>query len=244
MTKELATLLGLLYTDGCLSPKGKSSWRFYFSNKSERLVAVFRDCMAQCFALPASRIRLGTTNDGLHRILVDSKDAGEELTQRFGTFRTLERAGRETDARLPVKGLLRSRTTAEFLRAAFSCDGGVNLYVARRKGRNGGTQWLIRGVYLACAHAQLRKDYRQLLSALGIIARNVEKDGKIKIETEKDIRAFYGKVGFIEGVRITHTSRFWPKIEKQALLERLIRSYASPQAVYSLPQFLQREVMI
>lgn len=86
MNRTTATLIGLLYTDDCLSPKGKDSWRFYFSNKSERLVAIFRESMMQNFSLPSSRVRLGKTNDGLYRALVDSKEVGNTLTQRFGNF--------------------------------------------------------------------------------------------------------------------------------------------------------------
>ena len=236
MNRTTATLIGLLYTDGCLSPKGKSSWRFYFSNKSKRLVAIFRENMMQCFALPSSRVRLGTTNDGLYCALVDSKENGDDLNCRLGTFRTLRyQSGELPKAHLPVKEFLRHNVAADFLKAAFSCDGGVNLYVARRKG----TQWLIRGVYLACAHPQLRSEYCKLLRALGVTARNVAGDGKVKIETEKDIRAFHRKVGFIDGVQITHTSKFWPSIEKQKLLEKVIQSYDVPAKVYKLPQFEQ-----
>ena len=244
MDQTTAKLLGLLYTDGCLSPKGKSGWRFYFSNKSERLVDEFRECMMQRFALPASRIRLGVTQDGLHRAIVDSKDAGDEFTRQYGTFRTLAYPNGELPAaKLPVEELLRHNVADSFLRAAFSCDGGVNLYIARRSGAQGEVRWLIRGIYLACAHASLRNDYRTLLTALGIQARNVAGDGKIKIETEKDIRLFYEKVGFIDGVHITHSSRFWPDIEKQELLRKLVQSYEEPKLVYTLPQF-DREIMI
>ena len=194
----------------------------------------------QCFALPSSRVRLDITKDGLYRAIVDSKESGDEFTRRFGTFRTLRyRNGEHTKAHLPNKELLQHKVAPDFLRAAFSSDGGVNLYVARRKGTRGGTQWLIRGVYLACVPPRLRKEYCQLLKALGIRARNVAKDGKVKIETEKDIRSFYKKVGFIDGVHITHTSKFWPDIEKQELLRRLIESYEVPRSVYSLRQFIQ-----
>ena len=238
MNRAEATLIGLLFTDSCLSPKGKSAWRFYFSNKSKRLVAIFRDCMMQCFALPASRVRLGMTNDGLYRAIVDSKDAGDVLTRKFGTFRTLRyKNGILPKARLPVQELLQHNVAEDFLRAAFSSDGGVNLYVARRSGARGGTRWLIRGVYIACAHPALRSDYCTLLKVLGIRVRNVAGDGKVKIETEEDIRAFQKKVGFIEGVHITHTSRFWPKVEKQDLLNRLVKSYKVPSTIYQLPQF-------
>lgn len=238
MNQTTATLIGLLYTDGCLSPKGTSSWRFYFSNKSKRLVTIFAECMQQCFTLPASRVRLGFTQDGLYRAIVDSKAAGDMFTEQFGTFRTLRYAsGKLPQARLPVDDLLQSNVAADFLRAAFSADGGVNLYVARGNRNNKETRWLIRGVYLACAHAPLRKDYCQLLASHGIRVRNVAGDGKIKIEIEKDIRLFHQEIGFIEGVHITHTSKFWPDVEKQALLNRVIDSYDEPAKVYSLPQF-------
>lgn len=218
MNKATATLIGILFTDGCLSPKG-DSWRFYFSNKSEQLILMFRECMMQVFALPQSRIRLGFTQDGLYRVIVDSKEFGNLFTQKFGTFRTLNyKDGELTKAHLPIESLLQHKVAEEFLKAAFSCDGGVNLYVARR----GKTLWLIRGVYLACAHPILRKEYCFLLKTFGINSQNVSKDGKIKIETKEDIRLFYQKLGFIEGVRITHTSKFWPKIEKQKLLEKVI----------------------
>ncbi|MBM3261608.1 hypothetical protein FJY93_04300 [Candidatus Kaiserbacteria bacterium] len=196
--------------------------------------------MIQCFALPESRVRLGTTQDGLILAIVDSKEIGTALTKRFGTFRTLRyESGELPKAHLPVEELLQYNVAEDFLRAAFSCDGGVNLYVARRKGARGGSQWLIRGVYLACAHPTLRKQYCDLLHSLGIRVRNVAGDGKVKIEIEKDIRTFHQKIGFIGGVRITHTSRFWPEIEKQQLLEQLIQSYDSPRDVYSLQQFEQ-----
>jgi len=238
MDRTTATLIGLLFTDGCLSPKGKSSWRFYFSNKSTRLVAIFRESMMQCFALPSRRIRLSKTKDGLHCAIVGSKQAGDAFTRNFGTFRTLRYSNGEfPKAHLPVKELLRHGVAEDFLRAAFSCDGGVNLYAAHRAGAQGGTKWLIRGVYLACAHPKLREDYCKLLKALGIRARNVSKDGKVKIEAEEDIRAFHEKVGFIKGVHITHTSKFWPNIEKQELLNRLIESYGVPSSVYTLRQF-------
>ncbi|MBI3020219.1 MAG: LAGLIDADG family homing endonuclease [Parcubacteria group bacterium] len=192
----------------------------------------------RCFALPSSRVRLGMTNDGLYRAIVDSKEAGGMFTRKFGTFRTLRHPnGEHTKACLPTKELLKHNVASDFLRAAFSCDGGVNLYVARRKSFSGKTKWLIRGVYLACAHPVLRLQYQMLLKAFGIKSRNVVRDGKIKIETEKDIRIFYQRIGFLKGVHITHFSKFWPNVEKQVLLRRLMQSYESPKDVYLLPQF-------
>lgn len=242
ISRKLAILLGLLFTDGCVSPKGKS-WRIYFAVISQELVDLFRDCMVSVFDLEPARVRIGFTRDGRVRAIVDSKEIGNWLVDTFGTFRTLKfENGELTLAKLPISLLESSGYAADFLRAAFSCDGGVSFYPARRSGRDGGTRWLIRTVFLACSHPQLRRDYLKLLSGLGIRAREVAKDGKLKIETEANIRLFQEKVGFIPGVRVTGNSKFWNGYEKNAVLQLLTDSYGAPAKIYQLPKF--SEVMI
>ena len=239
MNKTTATLIGLIFTDGCLSPKGVNSWRFYFSNKSQRLVSIFKESMIDVLKLPAERVRLDMTADGLYRAIVDSKEAGQLFTERFGTFRTLRyENGELPKTQLPIEELIRHNVVKEFLQAAFSCDGGVSLYVGHGGKLNGRTKWLVRGVYLACAHAPLRTQYIALLKSCGIIARDAG-DGKVKITNKENIEKFYQNVGFIDGVHITHTSRFWPNVEKQKLLERLVDSYRDPASIFSLQQFAQ-----
>lgn len=243
MSKELAIILGLLFTDGCVSPRKPSSWRIYFAVQSECLTLLLRDCIAKEFNLELSRVRIGKTSDGLIRAIVTSKEVGNSLVSSFGTFRTLKFSnGLLPPAKLPVSLLLSSGYTKEFLSAAFSCDGGVSLYVAHRKGTQGGTKWLIRTVFLACAHPALRSNYLHLITSLGIRAREVGTDGKIKIETERDIRLFAKHIGFIPGVRATGNSKFWNGEEKNAILDLLISSYDNPSIVYKLPKF--NEVMI
>ena len=53
-----ATLLGILYTDGCLSKKSKNCWRFYLSNTSFEIIQTFKDCMVNLFDLDSQRIRI------------------------------------------------------------------------------------------------------------------------------------------------------------------------------------------
>lgn len=243
LNRELAILLGLLFTDGCVSPKPPNSWRIYFAVTSEKLVDVFRNCMISAFALPQSRIRIGHTKDGLQRAVVNSKEIGNYLITTFGTFRTLKFSdGTLPKAQLPVPLLHRSGYAAEFLQAAYSCDGGISLYPAYRSGSKGGTQWLIRTIFLACAHPRLRADYLDLLALVGIKARDVPDDEKIKIEREHDIRLFAEKVGFIPGVSVTGNSKFWKGHEKNAVLNLTIKSYGNPSAIYRLSKF--NEVMI
>lgn len=236
--REMAILLGILFTDGCVSPRQKNSWRLYFVNKSDVLVTLFRDCMVQIFGLERSRVRLGKTADGLTQAVVDSKEIGTYLVQTFGTFRTLKyKNGKLPQTKLPVQLLIESGYSKEFLQTAFSCDGGLRLYTAKRQGTQGGTQWLIRTVFLSCAHPKLREDYHYLLSSLGIRSINAIHDRKIKIETEVNIRKFQSYIGFIPGVRATNDSKYWHGWEKNKVLDTMVASYGHPSTIYNLSKF-------
>ena len=238
ISKELASLLAILFTDGCVSPKKKNSWRIYFSNSSEILIQLFRDCMVNVFGLNKERIRIGIITDGFYRAVINSKEIGEYLVSRFGTFRTLRyKDGKLPDTKLPIDQLIASNVVDEFLKVAFSCDGGLCFYPAHREGARGGTKWMIRTVFLACRHAKLRGDYMSLLRFLGIRARNVPKDGKIKIEDENNIRKFWELVEFVEGVKVTKHSKFWRDYEKQDLLSLMVASYENPSRIYNLSKF-------
>lgn len=237
MNQKLAMLLGILYTDGCVSPKGKS-WRIYFAVKSQELVDLFRDCVVTTFAIDPNRVRVRVRTSGLTAAVVDSKSIGTYLTTRFGTFRTLKfENGDLPKAKLPVSALKKSGYVADFLRVAFSCDGGVSFYPASRNSKNGKTKWLIRTVFISCAHPQMRSDYLALLKSLGIYVRNVAKDGKLKIERERDIRLFSKKIGFVDGVKAMLDSKFWNGYEKNEVLRTLINSYGQPATIYQLPKF-------
>ena len=238
ITKNIASLLAILFTDGCVSPKKKNSWRIYFSSSSEVLIQLFRDCIINIFGLKEERIRIDLITDGFYRAIVDSKKIGEYLVSKFGTFRTLKyKNGKLPEAKLPIDQLIASNVVDEFLKVAFSCDGGLSFYPVHREGVRGGTKWMIRTVFLTCHHAKLREDYMFLLQSLGIQARNVSKDGKIKIEDKNNIRKFWKLVGFVKGVKITKHSKFWKDYGKQDLLDLMISSYGNPSRIYNLVKF-------
>jgi hypothetical protein len=252
MTQEAeASLVGILFTDGCVSPKG-NGWRVIVSNNSRAVVDRFEETMSVCFGKSVRRALRGK----LHVGVLDSKETGQQLIDRYGTFRT-EACGahqgcpylrggskpcRQCDpitydgvsyppATLPE--FSSDSEVAAFLQSAFSCDGSVNLYVARRA-RN---RWLIRNVYLACKHPVLLFQYVSLLARLGIRARVQQSDWRAMIRGREAISLFAKLVGFIPGAIIGANSPFWHGRTKADVLQLLLESYGNPQLIYDLPQF-------
>lgn len=243
ITTQESILLGILYTDGCLSKKTGNGWRFYLSNTSAEIIQTFRQCMIEVFGLGSRRIRISqklVNGKPFYKAVVDSAYCGSILTAKYGTFRTLafrERGGRMVypPAKLPFTSNTDHDIISNFLRAAFSCDGGVNLYVGRSKSNY---KFLIRNIYLACKHPQLQLDYQRLLSSLGIRSKILARDNRILIQRRLELEKFREKIGFLDGVKITQHSAFWQGWEKNKVLDLALFSYGRANVILSFPQFL------
>jgi hypothetical protein len=132
-----------------------------------------------------------------------------------------------------LAGLSSSGEIAAFLRAAFSCDGGVNLYVARR----GTAKWLIRNVYLACKHPTLIKQYSDLLNRLAIDNRIMMSDWRVLIQGQEPLIRYAELVGFFAHVTIGANSHYWQGTAKRHVLQLLLDSFGNPRQIYDLPIF-------
>ncbi len=237
MDEDEVTLLAILYTDGCLSRKSKNSqsWRFFLGNTSWPIIQAFKKSMMRLYSLPEKRIRISkkqVNGKPFYKAVVDSVEIGQLLTKKYGTFRTLKFGNKYPPASLPETLKNDSKTICQFLKVAFSCDGGINLYVARSR-----YKFLIRNVYLACQHPILRKQYFEFLKKLNIASKILEKDELIRIQGKESLKRFASLVGFMSGVKITQNSAYWQGFEKQKLLELAVSSYGNPRAIYNLPQF-------
>jgi len=252
MTQEAyARLLGILYTDGCVSPKG-TSWRIIVSNNAPAVIDSFAEATALCFGESIRRFCRGK----LHVGVLDSKRVGQLLIERHGTFRTEECAGHQgcpylRGGRMPCRkcnpievdtvnyppATLPEFTTSDeiatFLQAAFSCDGGVNLYVARRKA----ARWLNRNVYLACKHPVLVGQYSQMLQRLAIKNRVITSDWRVLVQGREAIERFAAKINFLPNVAVGGNSAYWEGSPKSQVLQLLLESYGNPQSIYDLPLF-------
>jgi len=243
ITNEEALLLGILFTDGCVSKKSKNCWRFYLSNTSLEIIRTFRQSMIDVFGLDSRRVRISekeVNNKPFYKAVVDSAYCGWLLTSKYGTFRTLAYRGRDgrkiyPPTKLPFTSNTKISVLSQFLKAAFSCDGGINLYVGRSKT---GYRFLIRNLYLSCDHPQLQIDYQKLLSFFEIGSKILPRDGKVLVRGKRNLQKFRRKVGFLEGVKITQKSTFWHNWEKNKVLDLALSSYGNAKKVLKLDKFL------
>lgn len=208
-------------------------------NTSWQIIEAFKKSLISLYNLPEHRIRISqkiVNGKPYYKAVLDDMKIGRFLNNKYGTFRTLKYSlenGRSfyPSASLPVK-LQNPSIVRQFLKLAFSCDGGINLYVVRKK-----YTWLIRNVYLSCQHPVLLKQYFNLLKKIGIQSKILWKDELIRIQGRKDLEKFANEIGFLDGVKITQHSTYWQGFEKQRILQRAIASYGNPKIIYNLPQF-------
>lgn len=238
LSKDLTTLIALLYTDGCVSKHGVSSWRIYFSNSSLVAIKLFVDSVVAVFEIPPEGIQVKKKEQNLYSATLTSKEVGDFLTNSFGTFRTLKFGdGVYPDTNLPVGRLVKSDTVALFLSVVFSMDGGVKFYPAMGEHRR---KWLERNIFLACHHPKLREQYCHLLERLSIRPVNIEYDNVIKIRGRKNMERFAEKVGFVRGIKVTKHSKYWCGVDKNEVMRLMVESYRNPSKYLSLPNFIER----
>lgn len=226
MSIDEVTLLGIPYTDGCVSKKG-NSWRPYVSNTSWEIISKFKQSLISLFSLNETRIRISekiVNNKPFYTAIVNDYEIGRYLTETYGTFRTLkfkDMNGKITYSLTVISFMFNEskQVISQLLKVAFACDGGINLYVAR-----GRYKWLIRNVYLACAHPILIKQYSDLLLILGVQNTILNKDCLVRIQSKNNLMNFANNVGFMGGVKITQSSHYWQGFAKQELLYILINS--------------------
>lgn len=222
-SKSLVILLSLLYTDGCVSPHGVSSWRLYFSNKSLVAINLFIDCLVKVFHVPSSRINVKMRDQQIYAATLTSKEIGEYLTQNFGTFRTLRfENGTFPKTHLPVQELIDADFASIFLKVAFSMDGCVKFYPVIAKD---GRRWFERCISISCHHPRLRRDYCRLLSSVGVDSINIEKDQVVKIRKKDNLVKYAERIRFIDGLVVTHNSKLWCGVDKNEVLDKMIQSY-------------------
>jgi hypothetical protein len=241
--RKLSTLIGFILSDGGISCT-QGHTEIFFTNTSEKLIEIFNQLSMDLFGIQP-KIRRKSGN--FLQISIPSQDAASFLLKLTNTGRK-KRCGRKPVCP-KLKGMTNGsclicspikigndlfplvtlpnfiknnrQNKIAFLRAIFSCDGGIALFP--RIG--GGKLRIEREVFLACKHPLLREMVIELLNSLVIQAKNDERKNKVLIRDFKNMKKFKDIIGFIDGVTITKNSKVWKNFEKNKILDLAIKTF-------------------
>jgi len=237
---RLARLLGFILTDGGISNRnGKPE--VFFTTKDRVLAEIFiKDCKSLFKMTPKQR-----RNSNFHDLRIISSDISKKIVNLIGSGRKKPcnhepvcpllqgkereiihehiKIGNEIFPVVKVPEFIKKdrKCIREFLKAVFTCDGGISLFP--RVGH--GKLRIERELFLACKNPTLRNEIENLLKLLDIKCVNSEKKGKILIRDCENIRKFQKLVSFIEGAKITKNSKFWQGIEKNEVLKLAVKTF-------------------
>ena len=238
MQKHLATLIGLLLTDGGVSKMSKNRFEIFLASNSEGLRNKFESSMQICFDVD----RFYTINgETVCKIRAIEEVAGLELLKLSPTFRTRpcdvyptcpKKTGNAERAiphkcnslngypptRVPdfiMEGSVEIKR--ESLKAAISADGGVEFHTLSK-----GIKYLQRRLLLRCHNPNLIKQWRILFEDCGFEV--TETKNEIRITGVKQFLKFRAEIGFLDNVKVER-SKNWNGFEKNEILDKMIDSF-------------------
>ena len=125
--------------------------------------------------------------------------------------------------------LFRDRDLAKwFLKVYASCDGGVSIM----RGRRGNTTFYVRRVFITAKNPHLREQIRELLKILQYTPRD-DKDKHVYLSRREDIARYAKEIRFLEHVKVTGNSKRFHGLDKNQLLDLMVKSYGNPHLLDS-----------
>ena len=108
---------------------------------------------------------------------------------------------------------------ATFMRIYASCDGYPSIFPRK-------SSWsaVERIVAIVCHHPILKTRLHEILVDLKIPHKT--KPYAIEMRSKESITQFRKKIGFIDGVKMTGNSRYWKGVEKNKVLDKILKSYS------------------
>lgn len=238
-TLELAKLMGMVLTDGGISCGG-GKFRLHFTTTSPVLEESFRSMATRILK---RKITVDRSHGAVKQIVWvhDIRDMFDELSPSFRTQacdsfpispclkglpihseHIVEGDKIFPPTKIPDFVFEDKEKAREFLKLAFSCDGGVTLCVAKSKS---GFR-LDRKIRLFCEHPTLKRQHAELLKKFDLKPQIIS-DG-IRLSGKVDIKKFSEEIDFLKGVKVVRKG-LWRGIEKSKLLELCVQSFDLPE---------------
>ncbi len=115
-----------------------------------------------------------------------------------------------------------------FIKVLASCDGGVSVSL----GRKGKYRFLVRKVFITAKDPGVRVQIINILETLGFNPHD-DKEKHVYISSKRDVIRYAREIRFLDGVKITRNSKRFYGLEKNLLLDLIVRSYENPHELIS-----------
>lgn len=239
MEQHLASLIGMLLTDGGVSKISKNRFEIFLASNSKGLRNEFELDMREHFGVDRFYTIHGKT---VCKIRAVEESAGLQLLRLSPTFRTRpcnvypfcpKMLGKELKTiphecnslngypptKVPnfiMEGPLKTKRTA--LRSAMSGDGGVEfheIFVGHKK-------YLQRRLIFRCHNPNLKIQWKKLFEDCGF--NITETKNEIRISGIEQLLKFQAEIGFLNDVKVER-SKYWNGFEKNEVLNKMISSF-------------------
>lgn len=242
--RQVVLLSAFLLTDGGISSKG-DKWLIYFRNKDDFILEEFNKILK----VENNKIWTSKRNDGTTFIRVVDNKLANKLFELSPSFRTkacntfpicqhltgkLSRCNivgtvyvnniEYPKVQLPSILFMSKRLACNFLKIYASCDGGVSVSLTKNKKKS---YFLVRKVLISVKHPVLSDQITRLLKHLDFQPSQYK--DQIRLVKKKDIIRFHKQVGFINGCKVSNDSKYFCGIEKNQLLNMVIKSFDIPK---------------
>ncbi|MBI4983579.1 hypothetical protein HZC32_02955 [Candidatus Woesearchaeota archaeon] len=231
MNQEVSNLIAFLLSDGSMNlKKSKNSVNHRISLEvvSKPLCEEFQRTCKNIFGRTSKiveRHRNLEHSKSFRMDIVISQEEAKRLLSLVKTFRTRPINGVATEAQIPDEVMEGNNEIKQnFLKIFASAEGSVILAIDKQR-----KWWAInRWISIKCCHPMIHNQIKQLLIDLGINAKSVVND--IRIKGKENLIKFRELISFLNGCKVTKKSLAHKLTISDWTLRHESRSYETQQA--------------
>ena len=211
---EVLRVLPFVLSDGGVY----NNREIYFTSTDAALVGHFRTVATVAFGYGGYVVK---RSNGAYVVKIKGYDYFKCLAEVMPDILYKNDKGRAI--RLPDELYSDKDLAKWFIKVYASCDGGVSVMLGRR----GNITFYVRRVFITSKNPYLRRQIGDLLKALSFAPRD-DGDKHIYLSRREDIVRYAEEIRFLEQVKVTKNSKRFRGMEKNQLLDLVVRSYGNP----------------
>lgn len=213
--RSVIKLLPFVLSDGGVY-KGRE---IYFTSTDEALVEHFRAVAHEAFGYKGYVVK---RSNGAYVVRIKGRGYVECLADVVPEVVCKPRCA----VKLPQELYRHADVAKWFIKVYASCDGGISVMLGRR----GKYRFLVRRVFITAKDPDIRSQIAELWRTLGYRPHD-DRDKHIYISSKEDLVKYAQEIRFLDGVKVTRNSKRFGGIEKNTLLDLVVKSYEDLHAL-------------